>query len=75
MTLSGYVYRCRAGQTFDGIALECYGDEYYAAELLCANPKYSKKLVFDGGEELELPVVNVAYDKNGVALKSAPWKE
>ena len=36
--MSGYEYHCAGGETFDSAALEIYGDEKYAAELLCANP-------------------------------------
>ena len=34
MTLSGQGYRCSAGETFDSVALNVYGDEKYACELL-----------------------------------------
>ena len=55
MTLSGFVYRCSAGQTFDEVALDVYQDEKYASELFCANPQYSARRVFQGGEILALP--------------------
>lgn len=75
MTLSGYVYRCSAGESFDSVALQIYGDEKYAAELLCANVKYCEKMVFSGGEELVLPVVETAVDSDtGQQIGSAPWK-
>lgn len=76
MTLSGYVYRCSAGESFDSVALQIYGDEKYAAELLCANVKYCEKMVFSGGEDLVLPVVEIAVDSDtGKQIRSAPWKE
>lgn len=75
MTLSGYTYRCSAGETFDSVALGIYGDEKYAAELLCANGKYCEKLVFTGGEELEIPVVAAVMEENGRMVGTAPWKE
>lgn len=77
MTLSGQGYICSAGETFDIIALSVYGDEKYAAELLCANPEYSCTPVFTGGETLYLPVVEIASDGNNNQSMSiiAPWKE
>ena len=76
MTLSGHSYHCSCGETFDSVALRVYGDEKYAAELLCANVAYCEKLVFTGGEELALPVVEVdADDDTGRQTGAAPWKE
>ena len=41
-----------------------------------ANPKYSTTPIFTGGEELEMPVVEVQEDDSGVyAPAAAPWKE
>lgn len=38
MELSDYIYTCSAGETFDSVARNVYGDENYAPELLCSNP-------------------------------------
>lgn len=75
--LSGYLYHCSAGETFDSVALFLYDDEKYAAELMNANPALVRKCVFDGGEELELPVVEQPEDEqeNEYAPSTAPWKE
>lgn len=82
MTLSGQNYACSAGETWDGIALEVYGDEKYACELLNANPSLSDRLIFAGGEELELPVVEISEyeddedaDAGAYMPATAPWKE
>ena len=77
MTLSGKQYICSAGETFDSVALTYYGDEKYAAELLCANPALSRTAVFLGGEALELPVIEKQDDEgeSSYAPASAPWKE
>lgn len=77
MELSGYLYHCSAGETFDGIALAVYGDEKYAAELMTANPGHVMTLVFVGGEMLALPVVEKPEDNTGTADASgtAPWKQ
>ncbi len=79
MELSGYGYVCAAGETFDGVALTVYGDEQYAAELLCANPEHCHTVVFSGGERLYLPVVEILDDETAEdysgAPTPAPWKE
>ena len=76
MTLSGQAYKCSAGETFDSVALEVYGDEKDACELLNANPEACMKPVFTGGEILYLPVVEIPADDSGVYVAaSAPWKE
>lgn len=77
MILSGQVYVCSAGEAFDSVALEVYGDEKYACELLNANPALCTKPVFTGGEILELPVVEIPADSDeeAYAPATAPWKE
>lgn len=76
MVFSGYEYLCAGGETFDSVALHVYGDEKYAADLLCANPKYCGRAVFEGGERLLVPVVEG--ESGGEAAytpAAAPWKE
>ena len=74
--LSGYVYRCSAGETFDSIALAIYDDEKYAADLMNANPGYVHKIVFSGDEVLSLPVVEKQDgEESGNVASVAPWKE
>lgn len=75
MTLSGYVYKCAAGESWDLIARKLYGDEKYAAELLCANPGKSDIVRFSGGEILEMPVAEIAEDRYSRQISAAPWKE
>lgn len=76
--LSGYGYLCSAGETFDLIALEVYGDEKYAAEIMNANPELVNRIVFRGGETVLLPVIET--DRVSVletlmqAPAPAPWK-
>lgn len=80
MTLSGQTWKCSAGETFDRVALQVYGDEKYACELLNANPALSLIPIFSGGEILQLPVVEVVnVENNPDAIDfmpaKAPWKE
>ncbi|MBQ6274484.1 MAG: tail protein X [Oscillospiraceae bacterium] len=71
------IYLCSAGESFDLIALQVYGHEKYAAELLCANPSLCRIPVFSGGERLTLPSVELpeetGYERYAPAR--APWKE
>lgn len=80
MTLSGMIYKCSAGETWDSVALAVYDDEKYACELLNANPELSNIPVFTGGETLNLPVVEVPEDETDQDEEDympavAPWKE
>ena len=75
--LSGYVYRCSAGEAFDKVALNIYDHEKYAADLMNANPGYVRRAVFRGDEVLSLPVVEIPENENEneYAPSTAPWKE
>ncbi len=72
---SGQRYIASAGETFDFVALNVYGNERYAAELLNANPSVCEKMEFVGGEELILPVVEVTDPTEPIYTPAnAPWK-
>lgn len=73
---SGLQYNVAANESFDSIALAVYGDEKYAADLMDANPNYCGQTVFDGGEALLLPVLDVPTQNDEAALANtiAPWK-
>lgn len=77
VALSGYVYHCSAGETFDMVALNIYDHEKYAADLMNANPGYVRRAVFQGDEVLSLPVVETPENENEneYAPSTAPWKE
>lgn len=76
MILSGFYYHASAGETFDSVALEVYGDEKFAAELLQANVEHAGKLIFSGGEALALPTLTVQTEEDsGEQIGTAPWKE
>lgn len=75
MDMSGYVYVCSAGETFDSVARAVYGDEKYAAELLCANPEYATRSVFTGEEEIFLPSILILPNDQTEMPASPPWKE
>ena len=67
-------YICSARETFDLAALRIYGDEKYASVLLGANPEHCHKLIFQGGEELYVPDVDVPEDDDEMPISPPPWK-
>ena len=73
---SGLEYHCAANESFDSIALAIYGDEKYAPDLMNANPDYCGATVFNGGEVLQLPTLEIAAsnDETQLANTVAPWK-
>lgn len=75
MKRSDYEYHCAAGESWDSVALEVYGDEKYAADLLAVNPALCGKIIFTGGERLRLPALEIS-QKGDVAYTpaNAPWK-
>ena len=75
--LSGLVYHCSAGETFDTVALNVYGHERHAADLMNANPGLVLKTVFTGGEVLALPVVETisTHTENVYTPATAPWRK
>jgi hypothetical protein len=50
-------YTTLTGDTFDIIALDAYNDEYQASRLIQANPQYAHVLVFSGGEQIKIPII------------------
>lgn len=78
MEMSGFVYVCSAGETFDSIARDLWEDENYATDLMCANPEYSTCQMFLGGERIYVPVVVVPEETDDETMTEpakAPWKE
>lgn len=73
---SGLGYRCAANESFDSVALKVYGHEKYAPDLMNANPEMCGKTVFDGGEFLLLPSIDIPTRSRERALANtiAPWK-
>lgn len=63
-------YTCRAGDTFDLLAGQAYGEETMASVLIEANPDYADMVVFDGGEELSLPLVSTVSTPDTLP----PWR-
>lgn len=57
--IAGYIeYTARQGDTFDRLALAAYNEERMASTIISANPDWSDVLMFEGGEVLQIPLVD-----------------
>lgn len=50
-------YTCRAGESFDLLAGQAYGQETMADVIVAANPDLCDVVLFEGGEVIDLPLV------------------
>jgi len=64
-------YITKAGDTFDGIAYDEYGNECYATNIIEYNQTYVDVLIFGEGVELTLPV----YDTDTTPETLPPWRQ
>ena len=74
MEMTGYQYNASGGETFDTVALELYGDEKYAADLMCANPELATRAFFVGGEAIRIPEVDLPVEGEESQPVTAPWR-
>ena len=63
-------YMAKAGDTFDLLALRMYGDDQLAGYISDYNPDYSDILIFEGGEQLKIPIVDNVETEETIA----PWR-
>ena len=63
-------YTCRAGESWDLLAGQAYGYETMADVIIAANPDLADVLLFDGGEVIDLPVVERAETPDTLP----PWR-
>ena len=73
MQIVGYkTHIAAAGESFDSVAFNYYGDEFMADKLMKQkeNLAYIDRVVFEGGEELKIPV----YDDLESTETLAPWR-
>ena len=69
--ITGYIeYIARGGDTFDSIALAAYNEERMASTIIAANPDYCDVLIFDGGEEIQIPIVETVTTPDSLP----PWR-
>lgn len=67
---SYHEYTTQDGDTFDLLALDMYNDERLAHYIIEYNPDYADVIVFEGGVQLKLPVVEEAETSETVP----PWR-
>lgn len=67
---SYYEYTTQDGDAFDLLALDMYNDERLAHYIIEYNPDYCDVIVFEGGVQLKLPVVEEAETSETVP----PWR-
>lgn len=65
-----FEYTCRAGDSFDLLAGQAYGNERMSSTIVAANPDYCDVVLFEGGEELEIPIV----DATELPETLPPWR-
>lgn len=53
-------YIAKQGDTFDDIARQAYGDSHLASILLYVNPDLADRLILDGGELIQIPIIAIA---------------
>ena len=63
-------YTAKAGETWDLIAFNLYGNEMKASEIIAENPRLTKIIIFEGGEVLNLPENVETADTSTLA----PWR-
>lgn len=69
----GGTYTTISGQTWDQIAFEVYGDEYYCDKIMDANRDKLDYFVFPAGVELNLPELG-SLDRYSVPSDYPAWR-
>ena len=64
-------YVANKNETFDLLEFWQYGDEHFADLLMRENPDYCDMLIFEGGEELTMPIINVQEIEDSLP----PWRK
>ena len=71
MEITGYLnHTAKTGETPDILALKYYDNEFMSSYILEANVQYNDVIVFEGGEELVIPVFDTIEDDSTLA----PWR-
>lgn len=58
------------GDTFDGLALIAYNDEFKTSLIMSANPDLCGTLIFEAGTEVKIPII----DSVETATTLPPWR-
>ena len=63
-------YTAQGGDTFDSIALAAYNEERMASTIITANPDLCDVLIFEGGELVQIPIVETVTTADTLP----PWR-
>lgn len=63
-------YIAQSGDTFDTIALAAYNEEKMASVIVDANREYVDVVIFEGGEHIKIPVVEMVETPDTLP----PWR-
>lgn len=63
-------YTAQGGDTFDSIALAAYNEERMASTIIAANPDLCDVLIFEGGELVRIPIVEIVTTPDTLP----PWR-
>ena len=63
-------YTARAGDTWDLIAFNLYGNEMKSTDIIAKNPRMTHILMFEGGEKINLPETI----ETAKSSTLAPWR-
>ena len=71
VTVAGYKpYACKAGESFDLLAGQAYGQETMAGAIIKHNPDLCDVVLFEGGESIDLPLVEAVESPDTLP----PWR-
>lgn len=71
MEITGYLkHIAKKGETPDILALKYYNDEFMSSYILEANTQYNDVVIYEGGEELVIPIFDTIEDDSTLA----PWR-
>lgn len=71
MEITGYLnHKAKTGETPDILALKYYNNEFMASYILEANVQYNDVIIFEGGENILIPVFDTIEDDS----TQPPWK-
>lgn len=71
MEITGYLrHIAKTNETPDTLAFKYYNEEFMSSYILEANVQYNDVVIYDGGEELLIPVFDSIEDDSTLA----PWR-
>lgn len=71
MQITGYLkHIAKTGETPDILAFKYYNEEFMSSYILEANVQYNDVVIYEGGEELLIPVFDTIEDDS----TQPPWK-